>query len=94
MAGDVSPEMLEESDDEVEVQPTGDLADLTASVTQTATTGDAEATATVPTSSARMVSYKGHGKGVGKGKSGSSGPPVKHRRPSATVNRPPPPRRG
>ena len=89
MDGDVSPELSEESNDNDVGGPTGDLADLTASVTDNAATGGAEGNAQLPQSTARTTAYKGRGKGVGKGKSGSSGPPVKRRRPSATVSRAP-----
>ena len=87
MDGDVSPQLSEESDDNNE-PPTGDIAELTASVQQHAATGASQGTAALPESSARTTAYKGKGKGVGKRKSGSSGPPVKCRRPTATKSRP------
>ena len=87
----MSPQLSQESDDNNDVAPTGDLADLTASVTQAVAVGSAQGQATLPDtqSSARTGAYKGCGKGVGKGKSGSSGPPLKCRKPTATVSRPP-----
>ena len=86
MDGDVSPQLSEESDDNNQ-PPTGDIADLTASVQQNAATGDSQGNAVLPQSSARTTAYRGKGKGVGKGTSGSSGPPMKRRRPTATTSR-------
>ena len=93
MEGDVSPQVSQESDGNADVPPTGDLAILTANVMQTAETGASRGPATVPTvsSSAKTTAYPGRGKGVGKGQSGSSGPPVKRRKAVATTTRPCPP---
>ena len=62
---------VESEDDQENIEPTGDLADLTASVWEGMPTDE-----DYPGGSPQRTQYKGKGKGVGKGKSGSSGPPV------------------
>ena len=82
---DKTPEPSDVSDEDN--TPTGDIALLTQQV-------QSNATASQPVdsqSSARLrifTTKKGKNKGVGKGQSGSSGPPVK-KKATATVSRPP-----
>ena len=75
LQGDQTPEFTDcdTEDDAENLPPTGDLADLTASLREQMPTDE-----DLPPSSHQ--NYKGKGKGIGKGKSGSSGPPVKRRR--------------
>ena len=71
-AGEARPVMTDaDTDEDVEnIEPTGDLADLTASVREGMPTDE-----DFPGGS-QNSNYKGKGKGVGKGKSGSSGVPT------------------
>ena len=87
------PSDVEDQDNDA-CPPTGDLADLTASVAQNAAAvqiGSAQGPAALPGhgSAARARIYKKPAnKGVGKGASGSSGQPRKQRRqPTATASR-------
>ena len=66
---------VDSENDEDMSEPTGDLADLTASVHEGMPRDEDFAGAT-----GDHVQYSGKGKGVGKGKSGSSGPAVKRSR--------------
>ena len=63
---------VDTDNDENNLEPIGDLADLIASVCEGMPTDE-----DFPGGTGDHVPYKGKGKGVGKGKSGSSGPPVK-----------------
>ena len=89
MDGDSTPELLL-SDDEESMAPVGDIADLTARVSENAATPGKEANE--PSSARVKVFTSQKNKGVGKGSSGSSGPPPAKMRKSipATVSRPPP----
>ena len=75
-AGEARPVMTDaDTDEDVEnIEPTGDLADLTASVREGMPTDE-----DFPGGS-QNSNYKGKGKGVGKGKSGSSGAPTRKTR--------------
>ena len=79
LAGDRTPELtdVDTDDDENTIEPTGDLAELTASVCEGMPRdedfpGGSSCSCTAP--------YKGKGKGVGKGSSGSSGPPQRKKK--------------
>ena len=72
LPGDATPEMSGAESDQEETQATGDLAELSANVG-------------VPTASKPK---KGKNKGVGKGCSGSSGPPTKRPRKNNLVQQP------
>ena len=73
MDGDSTPELLL-SDDEESMAPVGDIADLTARVSENAATPGKEANE--PSSARVKVFTSQKNKGVGKGSSGSSGPPL------------------
>ena len=79
LATDVTPELsdAEQADDE-DVLPTGDLADLSANVGATAH------------ASKGPTKKKGKNKGIGKGCSGSSGPPPKRARKNNLIQQPAP----
>ena len=73
LAGDKTPVMTDvNTEDDENIKPTGDLADLTASVRDDMPT-DEDFSGGPPANE----SYTGKGKDVGKGESGSSGPPVR-----------------
>ena len=82
LAGDDTPEMSEGSDDNEDVVPTGDLAELL----QNVGVMPAQAATAASTKSTKKT---GKNKGVGKGASSSSGHAPK--RPRHRVQRPPPP---
>ena len=77
------------SSEEEQAEPIGDIAELTARVSENAVVPSNQAQE--PGSSARVrVFGTKKNKGVGKGCSGSSGPPAPKRKPTSTVSRPPP----
>ena len=87
LPGDVTPELSENEDEDI--SPTDDLLDLTNQVRANAVNVPAEdAALPIEGASSGWPVYKGKGKGVGKGCSGSSGPLIKRRR--KAQSRPPP----
>ena len=82
LAGDDTPEMSEGSDDNEDVVPTGDLAELSQNV-------GVMPAQPVTAASTKSTKKTGKNKGVGKGASGSSGHAPK--RPRHRVQQPPPP---
>ena len=88
MAGDKTPDLMM-SEDEESQPPIGDIAELTARVSENATLPEASA-AGVPSSARVRVYTSKKNKGVGKGSSGSAGaPPAPKRKATATVSKPP-----
>ena len=89
MAGDVTPEMqqsdLDEDTNDAQQSPVGDILELTSRLKDSVPSSTAAA---LPMESAGKQRYTGKGKGVGKGCSGSSGPPLKKRQ---KTKKPPPP---
>ena len=87
LPGDRTPELtdVDTDDDDNNIEPSGDLALLTASVCESMPTDEdfpgASCSCTTPYK-------KGKGKGVGKGSSGSSGPPIKKNQAPTPTARP------
>ena len=87
MEGDITPELLLSEDEEI-APPVGDIAELTARVSERASTPGKFADP--PTSARTRVFTSQKNKGVGKGCSGSSGPPAKRKVPAtSTVSKAP-----
>ena len=81
--------MQQSSDEEVDHAPIGDIAELTASVSENASLAIGNQ-ADFPVTSARVRVYTSKkNKGVGKGCSGSSGTPAPKRAATCTVSKPP-----
>ena len=83
---DNSQSQMSSEEEDVAQPPVGDIAILTASVSENASV-PSRSQADEPTAASVRVFTTKKNKGVGKGSSGSSGPPPK-KKPSATVTRP------
>ena len=87
MEGDKTPDYVMSEDDNSQA-PMGDIADLTAMVSENASLPEARQPS-VPSSARLRIYTSKKNKGIGKGISGSSGPPPPKRKAAATISKPP-----
>ena len=89
MPGDRSPDIVCSDEETRNEAPIGDIAELTSRVSENASVPSSAQAGVTPTSARVTIYTSKKNKGVGKGSSGSSGPPKKPKaKPTSTVSIP------